>query len=339
MRGEHLQMILRESIDLGRGGRANNLKIYVLFFVSNINEFEPEKRHQIKDGEENEFEINIDGNRIYFDQWSWGIIVYHSLEEDGTRQIDAYLRKHPDIRHPWIKKKQFEAYFDNIVQADGRIILERAYFNPFDDYTGYGMTIHLRGEKTSEIYEKIDKDYTIHPKTIGIELGLDGEFLKLEITNYGRLSFSQGTPRAIILFLKNYLDFIQKCDGDFEFKLTSRDFVGDFSVLNTEEYISLVLSSGEKTGVSRKKRNKAIIDMLSFGGGGRKFIGMPISDDRINVLDLRERKILMISIHNDEVTVMAENPSEALPAIRHLVEAFATQIDPDVETRVMRIGE
>lgn len=330
MRTEHLVSILARSIEAGRGARAKNLKVYVRFFQPGVTSFEENSRRKLPGAAINEFSLSHEGFDFYFDEWPWGIVVYHALEESGTKRIEAFLDGHSILKRPWITKKNFDLLKREFKDDGSKVVLERAIFTPFNDYSGFGLRVEVSGSRTEEVIKELDEKYAIHPMRLGIERGSPDEFSKFEMTNSGRLSFSSSPVGAIVLIVSKYVQFIINSDEMFDFAQSRRIEIEGVNVRETREMINLKLPSLNKIKSERAARNEAIIKMFINNQEIYGYVGIPLGPDRINILDLSERKMLQITIDDDEIFIFSENPSQAQSAIRRLVSQIATNIDPDV---------
>jgi hypothetical protein len=338
MRTEHLKTILAQSVEAGRGARAKNLKVYVRFFSNGVTAFEEERRQRSNDAAQNEFYFTVDGFSFFFDEWPWGIVVYHALEKDGTKQVEAFLKGHRSLRLPWITKKNFELLKAEFEDETTRIVLERSRFDPFEDYSGYGLSVQVSGTRSTEVMRELDQSYAIHPRRIGIETSLPEEFMKYDLTNTGRLSISSGSASSMFLVVSKYVRFLLGADEIFDFAQSRERQVEGVNVRETREMLRLKLPSIDKIKGDREKRNEAIIRMFTKNQETYGYVGIPLGPDRINILDLSERKILQVTIDDDEIFIFSENPSQVQSAIRRLVSKVATQIDPDVVLEKVNIG-
>ena len=218
------------------------------------------------------------------------------------------------------------------------IVLERAIFTPFEDYSGFGLRIEVSGSRTEEVIKELNEKYAIHPMRLGVETGSSNDLSKFEMTNTGRLSFSSGPVDSIFLIISKYVQYIIKSDEMFDFAQSRKINIDGLNVRETREAVNLKLPSLEKIKSGRIKRNDAIIKMLIKNQETYGYIGIPIGPDRINVLDLSERKMFQITIDDDEILIFSENPSQVQSAIRRLVSKIATNIDPDVTLEKIKIG-
>jgi len=335
MRIQHITEILDQSIDSGRGARTKNLKVYVRFFSGDNKEFLNHNRQHIENGKENEFQSKTGGYEFYFDLWDWGIVVYHTLDPEGTRVVEGMLKNYPTIRKPWIKKNDFYNLSKTFIKDGGKISVERALFAPYEDYSGYGIKIEVRGRKTEEVIGEIEQQHALHPRKIGIEIGKDENLIKFEMTNTGRLSFSTCPVDMSILIIGKYVEFLRQCDEKLEYKQSRRVTTDDIKYREMGEVISLKMPSLGKIRGTIDERNAAILNLFTKSQG---YIGMPIGDDRANVLDLKERKLLQITIGENKVYVYTENPSEARSAIRRFIARMASYIDPDIEVEKLNFS-
>lgn len=324
---------------IGKGGRAKNLKVYVKFFCHQCFAFEEDERFNIPGGRENEFQLKKGDYVLYFDEWPWGIVAYHSLEEEGTDYFNNYLKKHPSLRNPWASKCKFDAFKNELLEQGGRVTGQRSLFEPYDEYSGYGLTVEVRGSKTNEIIDEIEERYAIHPKRIGMEIDFDGFTVKFDMTNNGRLSFSRGPIESIVLLIGRYVTFIRNCDENYEFKQSRKVERNGVMVREANEVISIRMPSLLKIKGTEEDRNKAIINMLTRDHGTYGYIGIPLGPDRVNVLDLEDRKSFQITIIDDELIFYSENPSQVRSTVRRLVSKMATHIDPDIKLEKLQIGE
>ncbi len=338
MRSEHLVSILAQSIEAGRGARAKNLKVYVRFFQPDITSFEQDSRRKFLGANENEFILSHEGFDFFFDEWPWGIVVYHALEEAGTKRVEAFLDGHSILKRPWITKKNFDLLKSEFESDGSKIVLERAIFTPFNDYSGFGLRIEVSGSRTEEVMKELDEKYAIHPMRFGIERGSSEEFSKFEMTNTGRLSFSTSPVDAIVLIVSKYVQFIINSDEMFDFTQSRKIDIEGVNVRETREIVNLKLPSLNKIKSDRSARNEAIVKMFTNNSETYGYVGIPLGPDRINILDLSERKMLQITIDDDEIFIFSENPSQAQSAIRRLVSKIATNIDPDVVLEKVKIG-
>ncbi|MCK9592091.1 MAG: hypothetical protein M0Q91_08810 [Methanoregula sp.] len=338
MRSEHLASILADSVEAGRGGRAKNLKVYVRFFLPGIISFEDSVRQKQADARSNEYFLSCEGYDFFFDEWPWGIVVYHALEEMGTKKVESFLETHSNLKRPWITKNEFNLLKQEFEDEGSKIILERAIFTPFEDYSGFGLKVEVSGSRTQEVINELNEKYAIHPMRLGIEMGSSEELSKFEMTNTGRLSFSSGPVDSIFLIISKYVQYIIKSDEMFDFAQSRKIQIDGISVRENREVVNLKLPSLEKIKSGRIKRNEAIIKMFIKNQETFGYVGIPIGPDRINVLDLAERKMLQITIDDDEIYIYSENPSQVQSALRRLVSKIATNIDPDVTLEKIKIG-
>jgi hypothetical protein len=338
MKTEHLAAILSESIEAGRGARAKNLKVYLRFFHLGITSFEQTTRQKKPDSDNNEYYLSREGYDFYFDEWPWGIVVYHALDEIGTKKVESFIDSHTSLKRPWVTKKNFDDLKKEFENEGSKLVLERAIFTPFEDYSGFGLRIEVSGSRTHEVIAELNEKYAIHPMRLGIETGVNPAGSKFEMTNSGRLSFSSGSVDSIFLIISKYVHFIIKSDEMFDFAQSRKIQIDGLSVRETREVVNLKLPSLTKIKSDRNKRNDAIIKMFLNNQETFGYISMPIGPDRINVLDLSERKILQITVEDDQICVFSENPSQVQSALRRLVSKIATNIDPDVTLEKIKIG-
>jgi hypothetical protein len=226
------------------------------------------------------------------------------------------------------------------VVEGGKVVNQRSIFDPYDDYSGYGLTLDVRGKKTSEIVGKIEHDYAIHPLRYGIELDCnDSGIVKFEMTNKGRLSFSRGPVESIIFIIGRYVNFLRSGDENYEFLQSRMKEDDGVTIRETREMLSFKMPSLDKITASREERSQAIMNMLTKDSGANGYIGMPLGSDRINVLDLQDHKIIQITIVDDEILIFSENPSQVRSIVRRLYSKMATRIDPDIKIEKISIGE
>ena len=102
--------------------------------------------------------------------------------------------------------------------------------------------------------------------------------------------------------------------------------------------MTMKLPSIEKIRGNLEERNKALLNLVTTTSGAYGYIGIPIGIDRANILDLKERKILQLTINEDILYIYSENPSESRSAIRRLASKIASHIDPDMRLDKMVIG-
>ncbi len=339
MKTEHLKELLSKSVDWEKGARAKNLKVYIAFFSPNHSIFEKEKRKPVETKGEKEFYYSTKDFEFYFDEWDWGVVVYHTQDEDGTRKIEQFLRQHPTLRIPWLNKERFYELTRIFVKDGGKIVIERTQFQPHNEYSGYGITVQVRGRKTKEVINRLEKQHALHPRKIGIEMGNDGDLIKFEMTNQGRISFSSGLSKSIIFITGKYVSFLRKWDESYGFSQSHKTVIDGVSYRQIEDIVKIKMPSIKKIKGTIEKRNEAILNMFTSSGGAHGYIGIPLGPDRANILDLRERKSLQLTINDDELFIYSENPSEARSAIRRLVSRMASYIDPDIDFQKITIGE
>ena len=226
------------------------------------------------------------------DEWEWGVVIYHCLEEEGTNKIEQFIKKSKDVREPWINKSDFKRLSDVFIEDGGVISIERVYFEPHNDYSGFGMSLQVRGKKTKNIIDKIESEYAVLPRKIGLDMedGLNGQ-LKFEMTNRGRISFSSGSIASQILIISKFVDFVKENDKRFDLKQSKKiNLTPEISVRKINDVFKINMPSSLKIGVSNETRNAAIIEMLTTGGGIDGYIGIPIGPNRVSVLDLKEKR-------------------------------------------------
>ena len=336
MRTEQIRNILNESVKLAKGGRAKNLKAYIRFFKEEGSKFEVDKREPVENGYENEYMLIIEGYNLHFDEWDWGIVLYHAGDEEGTKTVERYLKNHGQLRKPWIKKNHFESLIQNLNGSQGRTIKKRAMFDPYNEYSGYGLSLRVRGRMTSNVFDELEEKYAIHPINAGIEIINEDNKIKFEITNDGRMSFSSGTVDDFISIIVQYQDSLRRWDEEYDFLQSRQIQIDDVILRQNREILTLKMPSIEKIRGNRDDRNKAIVNMLSFD---KDYISMNLGIGRISVLDLVERKTMEVKINDDEVYIYSENPSDARSAIHRLVSKMAMKIDPDITINKIKIGE
>ena len=337
LRPEHISQMLVESIE-SEGGQLKNLKAYVCLYKPNIDAFVGEKE-RVEGGHENEFSIKTQDYELFINEHRWGIIAYHTQGDDGTRKIEKYLQNHSDLRKPWINKSRFEQLIHMFIENGGKLVGERGSFKPHQEYSGYGISIEVTGRRSKEVFDKIEREYPLHPRKAKIEFG-NGEKFRFECTNSGRISFYSGPIDIIILIIQDYEKFIREIDDYLDYKSQPRWIkLDDCNILETDEILNLSLPSLEKTGGSPQERREAIISLLTSGKGTYGFVGIPITSDRASILDLRERKSIEISVGDEGIYLYSENPSDARPAIRNIISEIALHIDPDVEINRIEFGD
>lgn len=340
MKPEHIKDIIWKSVESGRGGRAKYLKVYVRFFNKEYSQFLSERRNLIKNGNKNEFRSEIDGYEFFFDEWNWGVVIYHTQDEEGTQKIEQFIKNHPALRMPWLIKKQFYKLAKQLEKEGGRITSERSLFEPHNDYSGYGVfSVLIRGKKTNEIINELEEKHAIHPRAIGIQIGEGENSTKFDMTNRGRISFSSGNINSRLLIIGIYVDFIRREDEYYyEIKQSHKDKVDNIKFRKIEEISKWKLPSIEKIKGTIEERNKALINLVTSDMGTYGYMGIPLSNNRANILDLKEGKFLQLSITDDTLYIYTENPSQSRSAIRRLASKIASHIDPDVRLEKMTFG-
>jgi hypothetical protein len=343
LRIDHIGRILAESVELGKGGRPKNLKAYVRFYNSDALAFREslaEKCTKTHAESDKEFTCQLDNSVFYFDAWDWGIVAYHTMDEQGTKEVEGFLKRHAYLRKPWIDKTGFEELSQEFEIQGGSIVGERGDFYPYDDYSGYDMTLEVRGARTEEVIGRMKKKYVLHPRKICFEFPADNgtERTKFEMFNDGRISFSSGAPESLVVVVARYANFIRNRDAEYSFHQSKKTVEDGLNLRQTFEVISLNLPSIRQIGVPRERRDGAIMRMLTAGGGLNGYIGMPIGVNRASIVDLREKKMLQVAIEDDHLYVYSENPSQVQSALRTLVANIARHIDPEVEVDRIKIG-
>ena len=237
-----------------------------------------------------------------------------------------------------VEKNRFYELSKQFVDEGGKIVVERGDFQPHKDYSGYGITIQVRGKKTKEVIDELEEQHAIHPRKIGIELENGENLIKFEMTNRGRISFSSGDINSIILIIAKYVEFLRKYDESYEY-IQSRFMKFDkVKIRQLNEIIKISMPSIKKIRGTIEERNAAIISKFTSSGGEYGYIGIPIGSDRANILDLKERKTLQLTIVKNDLYIYSENPSESRSAIRRLVSEMASHIDPDIIVKKISFG-
>ena len=339
MKPDHIKDIIWKSIESGKGDRTKYLKVYVRFFCSNYTTFNKERRKRIASGGKNEYKSSIAGYEFFFDEWDWGIVAYHTQDEEGTQRIEHFLKNHPALRMPWLDKKRFYKLAQMLTENGGKIVNERGSFLPYNDYSGYGISIEVRGRKTKEVIDEIEDEHALHPRRIGIQIGKEKNSIKFDMTNRGRLSFSRGPVNSRILIIGKYVNYFRKEDElYYEYKQSHKITIENLKARKIEEIIKMKLPSIKKIRGTQEERNNALINLVTSTSGAYGYIGIPIGSNRANILDLKEKKFLQLTISGDTLYVYSENPSESRSAIRRLSSKIASYIDPDVRLEKMTIG-
>jgi len=340
MKPDFVKDIISKSVTLGKGGREKYLKAYVRFFNKDYIDFLPEKRLSIKNGNENEFKYYVEKYEFYFDLWEWGVVIYHTQDEEGTQKIEQFINSHPALRMPWLIKKQFYRLAKTFEKEEGKITNERALFKPHKDYSGYGeFSVLIRGKKTNKIITELEERHALHPRSIGIQIGNSENSTKFEMTNRGRISFSSGSINSRLYIIGLYVDFIIKNDEVYyEIKQSHKDKFDGYKIRKIEEISKWNLPSIEKIKGTIEERNNAIINLITSDTGTYGYMGIPLGNNRANVLDLKEGKFLQVSITDNTLYIYSENPSKSRSAIRRLASRIACHIDPDVGLEKVTFG-
>jgi len=242
---------------------------------------------------------------------------------------------------PWLIKKQFYKLAKSFEKEEGRITTERALFKPHKDYSGYGeFSVLIRGKKTKKIINELEEKHALHPRSIGIQIGEGDLSTKFEMTNRGRISFSSGSIDSRLYIMGLYVDFIIKNDEVYyEIKQSHKQKFNGYKIRKIEEISKWNLPSIQKIQGTIEERNKAIINLITSDTGTYGYMGIPLGNNRANVLDLKEGKFLQVSIKDNTLFIYSENPSESRSAIRRLASRIACHIDPDVRFEKVAFGD
>ena len=111
----------------------------------------------------------------------------------------------------WIEGYSLKKFIDDYIKNKGVISGYSARFEPFRQYTGYGISLSLWGEKSNEILNKIKTEYTLAPSSIKIDLfdEFKDTILSLRATSQGRVSYISGNLQLFHSFLIYYASILR----------------------------------------------------------------------------------------------------------------------------------
>lgn len=344
---QFLRTLIKESTKGKEQERPYELKMYIVFIrdersidetIVSCNDYKVEKMESIG---ENNYRVVINNSTFYF-EWSKNMIVFYTAKSSTTAQtLEKYIEANNFLKRPWLEGYDFRNYFQDFISKIGTIKGYSAKFEPFRMYTGYGITMRLWGERSDEILSGIKKEYNITPIGMKAEIYADEDQTQLNlsfrITNNGKISLIKGRIDLFISLVSYYISTIEKIQKNYVYTPISLSFEDEVPKLSFHERYILQILTSENKPKSSMEIQKAILEMLTKGGKKYGFIGYSIGENKANIIDIKENKMLFVTVFEDRVSVMAKNPTSADESLKHLHKEITEHIHPYVNTRVEKM--
>lgn len=341
MNVELLQQLVSQRKKEKGDDRVPELKVYLAYIrepnpLENTSNF---RLNQLRKTDGSHY-ILINDVEVY-SSFDGNICLFISTEEsEKTKIIEKYIIENKKLGRPWVEGFVFRDKIQKFIADIGIINGYSALFDPYNEYTGYGITIRLWGSKSDEILEKIKGDYTITPKTIKAEIfGDDDSVLNFRIGNSGRISYINGDMRLFINLVKYFIEILKEIDELYDYVPIQEELTNSFHQLHFKQrFITKFLTpKGESQKLSKEAKN-ALLQMYTKGGKKFGFIGYSIGDNKANIVDINEKKSLYLTIFDDRISIIAKNPSEAKGALKNFHRVLTEHVCPYTSTEIENIG-
>jgi hypothetical protein len=341
---QFLRSLVKDSRKGKEQERPYELKVYIVLKTNNgaLNEtltscgdYKISAIEQIAD---NRFKVMIN-NTTFYCEVSERFLIFYTAESSTTAQIlEKYLEINKQLKRPWLEGYDFRKYIHDFVSEIGIIKGYSAKFEPFKMFTGYGITMRLWGERSDEILGEIRKDWNITPIGIKAEIYSDKVLtLNFRITNNGKISFIKGREDLFISFISYYISTIQQIEKKYEYKPITLSYEDDIPQLKFNEKYVLQMLTPDNKPMNSKEIQKAVMEMLTKGGKKYGFIGYSVGDNKANVIDLNENKMLYVTVFEDRISIMAKNPTLADNSLKHLHQKITEHIHPYIATKIEKM--
>lgn len=341
---QFVRSLVKESRKGKEQERSYELKVYIVLKKNNVAldeslvSYGDYKVNAIDKISGNMFKIGINNTTFYFEDSERFLIFYTAESSTTAITLEKYLEANRQLKRPWLEGYDFRKYIHDFVSKIGIIKGYSAKFEPFKMFTGYGITMRLWGERSDEILSKIKKDWNITPTGMKAEIYSDEVLtLSFRVTNNGKISLIKGREDLFISFVRYYLTTIEKIEKKYEYTPISLSFEDDIPQLTFNDKYILQMLTPENKPKKSKDIQKAVMDMLTKGGKKYGFIGYSVGDNKANVIDLNENKMLYVTVFEDRISVMAKNPSLADESLKHLHQKITEHIHPYVATKIEKM--
>lgn len=345
MKEAFLEKLVRESKEEKETERRYELKSFVCLkrgkhSVEEIIQSTPRKDVSgPKQIYEKNFKITVHGRTFYLEDAGDVVIFYTTESSEQVKKLERFIEDNRLLITPWIEGYALREAVMDFVSKMGIISGYSAKFEPYRLFTGYAITMRIWGDKSDEILQRVRNEYDIAPFTIKGELRPEGEMaMKFRVTNQGKVSLVTGNAGIYLSFLSYFVGVVREAEKEYPVTQISEDVREGVRTLKLRERYVMEFLSSRKAGELSGSKREALLEMLTKGGKKYGFIGYRLGKNKANVLDLQERKMLYVTVFDDEMVVLSKNPTPSSESIKHLHREIVEHIHPYVQTRVEKIA-
>lgn len=320
--------------------KGTELKIYSSFILKEdfkfpISGFKIEKGGGLIKSDQNLIFID-DVEAYYLKKDSFlHIATLEKTERSGI--IEKYIETHPFLGQIYVEGFTFRKYIQDYIKERGIINEYSARFNPYNEYTGYGLTIKIWGKRSDEILDKIKRDYKITP--IGLKANIleeDKPVLSFRAYNNGKVSYIRGNIELFYSFIKYYNSVVLEVNKNYTYRPMKERRIYDTKVLELHD--ECIFNFMDNRGEERKELDEseiaAFVDLLTKGGIKYGWVGYRVGKNKADILDLKKNKRLFITIKPEAMEVIAKNPSDTTESIKRLYKTIVENLYPYTTIRI-----
>ena len=348
MDSEVLKQLLKER---HKGeGRRKELKVYIAHIVGenplNIKgrDF---KATLSQDGSESGF-YNFGDLKFYYEEYKNMALFFTAEPSEKTKIIKDFIRKNRALKKPWIEGYVFKNEIQNQIASIGEIRGYSAIFEPYKEYTDYGCTLRIWGRKSDEFLKHIKGEYLITPKRIKADLVDNGKkTLSFRISNDGQFSYIKGHLDLFLHLLYYYINILKENLQNYEAEPIKEEMVSDGIILEFKERFVINFNSQKEGNPNpniphslNEDEKKALLELITTGGKKYGFFGYLVGENKANIIDLEEKKMLFVTLFDNKMSVIARNPTHPTESLKRLHKTIVEHIYPytHVDIESIRIG-
>ncbi len=329
------------------GGRKKELKIFVVHIVGEnpLKMTGKNFRIHVQETSDRGF-YSLEDSKFYYEEYEGMALFFTTEPSPKTKIIRNFIKANRALKMPWIEGYIFKDKIQNQITRIGEIKGYSAIFEPYNEYTDYGFTLKVWGRKSDEFLKYIKGKYKITPTRIKADLMDDGKkTLSFRISNDGQFSFIKGQLSLFLHLLYYYVSILKENLQNYEAEPIREKIYNDGVVLEFKDRFVINFSSQEEGNPHpnsshrlEEDEKKALLELITTGGKKYGFFGYLVGENRANIIDLEERKMLFVTLFDDKMTVLARNPAHPTESLKRLHKAVVEHVYPYTFTSIEPIG-
>lgn len=330
------------------GGRRKELKIYVAHIVGENPLGKTRgnfKVNLIQNGSDVMF-YNIGDTEFYYEKYKNMALFFTVEPSEKTKIIKDFIKNNYALKKPWIEGYVFKDKIQNQITKIGEIKGYSATFEPYKEYTDYGLTLRIWGRKSNEFLKHIKNEYKITPKRIKADLMDNGrKTLSFRISNDGQFSYIGGHLDLFLHLLYYYVTILKENLQNYKAEPIKEEIVNDGIILEFKDRFIINFHSQKEGNPNpntphslNEDEKKALLELITTGGKKYGFFGYLVGENKANIIDLEEKKMLFVTLFDNKISVIARNPKHPTESLKRLHKAIVEHIYPYTNVNIESIG-